>query len=134
MPKPDERPFELNVRIRLMEGGDIAYGKGVNQLLLLCRRHRSLHKAANAMQMSYRKALYIIKRAETCFGQPLLKKTIGGKHGGGSELTDFGERLVHGFTQVEKDTQSYVGQRLKVLLESGGKDVAGTANGQDGPP
>jgi hypothetical protein len=33
-PKTVEMPFELNVRIRLLDRGELAYGKGVNYLLV----------------------------------------------------------------------------------------------------
>lgn len=105
-----------DVRIRLFDSDELAYGKGVNQLLLLCSRHHSLHKAADEMQMSYRKALQIVQRAERCFGQPLLTRTIGGKDGGGSRLTPFGEKLVAEFSKIEDETTAFA---MEKLLQAG---------------
>ena len=101
-----KRQFRLEVRVRLFDGDTLAYGKGINRLLLLCGRHHSLRKAAAEMRMSYRKALQIVQRAETCFNQSLLDRTVGGKEGGGSRLTDFGEQLVAAFSGIESAMES----------------------------
>ncbi len=94
--------FRLDIRVRFFDSEDtLAYGSGVNQLLYLCRLHGSLRKAAEEMHMSYRKALQIIQRAEKCFSQPLLIRSIGGKTGGGSELTKFAQELVTAFNSLE---------------------------------
>lgn len=104
--------LKLDVRIRMYNGDELAYGKGINQLLLLCKQHRSLHKAADEMQMSYRKALQIVQRAEKCFNQPLLVRRIGGKEGGGSDLTPFCEKLVAEFSKTEADMKKAAFDRL----------------------
>lgn len=48
----------------------------------------SLRAAAQAMGLSYSKALRMVKRAEKELGFALTRKTIGGRGGGGSTLTD----------------------------------------------
>lgn len=103
--------FTVDVRIRLFDRDDLAYGKGINRLLQLCGHHRSLHKAAEEMRMSYRKALQIVQRAEKCFGRPLLDRSIGGRDGGGSTLTAFGERLVAAFSKIEADVDAAAQKR-----------------------
>lgn len=107
-----KKNLRLDVRIRLFDGDELAYGKGVNQLLQLCGQHHSLHKAASEMQMSYRKALQIVQRAEKCIRQPLLTRTIGGKEGGGSVLTPFAEKLVADFSKIEDDLEKSALERL----------------------
>lgn len=99
--------LRLDVRVRFYDDDDtLVYGKGINRLLQLCSRCHSLHKAADEMQMSYRKALQIVQRAEKCFGQPLLVRTIGGREGGGSRLTPFAERLVAAFSGLESELEA----------------------------
>ena len=105
--------MKLGVRIRLFQGDCLAYGKGVNQLLLVCARCHSLHKAAQELGMSYRKALQIVQRAEKCFGKPLLARTIGGKDGGGSQLTPFAQELVLGFSRVEAEIEALALEKLR---------------------
>jgi molybdate transport repressor ModE-like protein len=67
------------------------------------------------MQMSYRKALDIVKHAEECFGQPLLDRA-GGRHGEDSEFTEFGSRLVERFSQIESDIDGYAEGQFRALL------------------
>jgi len=64
-----------------------AFGEGPYRLLKLIEKTGSLHKAASQMDMSYRKALGIIQRAEDKLGIILLKRKIGGESGGGSTVT-----------------------------------------------
>ena len=101
-----------SVRIRLFDDDVLAYGKGINQLLLCTAQSHSLHKAAAQMQMSYRKALQIVQRAEKCFQEPLLVRTIGGKEGGGSMLTAFGQKLVADFSRIEAEIEALTLEKL----------------------
>lgn len=64
------------------------FGEGPCRLLHEIERTGSLRCAAAAMQLSYTKALTMVKRAENALGFPLTCKRIGGKGGGGSVLTD----------------------------------------------
>lgn len=63
------------------------FGLGPMQLLLNVSELGSLKKAAEAMNLSYNKALGMIKAAEKGLGFPLTDKKIGGERGGGSTLT-----------------------------------------------
>ncbi len=63
------------------------YGEGPQQLLLLTDQTGSLNIASKKMNLSYKKALTIIKRAEDQLGFKLLERKIGGASGGGSRLT-----------------------------------------------
>ena len=48
----------------------------------------SLRSAAQSMEMAYTKALHLLRRAEAVLGFSLTRRTIGGRGGGGSVLTD----------------------------------------------
>lgn len=67
--------------------GRKCFGLGPMQLLRNVSELGSLKKAAEAMNLSYNKALSMIKTAEKGLGFPLLDKKIGGERGGGSALT-----------------------------------------------
>ena len=51
------------------------------------------------MGMAYTKALRLMKHAEEALGVPLARKTIGGKHGGGSELTAEGKEFLEQYEE-----------------------------------
>ncbi len=111
-----EKRFTVDVRVRLFAGDTLAYGKGINRLLHLCREYHSLHKAAEEMRMSYRKALQIVQRAERCFNRPLLERSIGGKDGGGSRLTAFGEELVAAFSAIEAELDAAAQEKVRRMI------------------
>lgn len=81
----------MKAMIRVMlcdDTGERFFGEGPCRLLHLIEETGSLRAAALAMGLSYSKALRIVKRAEKVLGFALTCKTIGGRGGGGSTLTE----------------------------------------------
>ncbi|HIT89416.1 MAG TPA: LysR family transcriptional regulator [Candidatus Merdenecus merdavium] len=109
--KVDE--FDIAVRIRLKKQGLPIYGTGVSQLLVKTDQLGSLNSAAKELNMPYKKALFIVRRAEEEFGHQLLEKSIGGIGGGGSYLTEFGHQLVYEFNTIEKKINEYATELIK---------------------
>ena len=52
--------------------------------------------------MSYRAAWGLLKVTEQALGAPLLRVTIGGRTGGGAELTPAARELVRRFRRVKQ--------------------------------
>ncbi len=75
------------ISVYLYEEEERFFGEGPYRLLKGIERKGSLRSAAMEMDMSYSKALSIINKAEKVLGFPLTEKMIGGKGGGGSQLT-----------------------------------------------
>ena len=75
------------INVYLYEEGEKFFGEGPCRLLKGIERTGSLRAAAMEMDMSYSKAIMILNRAEKALKFPLTEKTIGGKGGGGSQLT-----------------------------------------------
>ncbi len=85
------------------EEGRYAFGEGLFALLRNVQDLGTLSDAAKALGMSYRHAWGLIKRAEKILGEPLLKTRKGGKAGGGgSQLTETGEKLLKEFSRIKK--------------------------------
>ncbi len=70
------------------------FGEGPYRLLRMVEEMSSLRAAAQCMGMAYTKAFHLIKQAEENLGFPLIKRSIGGKGGGGSSLTLEAKELV----------------------------------------
>ncbi len=104
--------WSIDIRIRFIKGDQIVYGKGVSELLQCVDELKSIRAAASQLGMTYRKALKIIRNAEEGFGREIMIKKIGGEHGGGSTLTEFGKELVYHFKEYEADVLNYT-QRKK---------------------
>ena len=75
------------MHVYLYEDGEKFFGEGPCRLLKGIERTGSLRAAALEMDMSYSKAITLISRAEKALHMPLTEKKIGGKGGGGSQLT-----------------------------------------------
>ncbi len=76
-------------------------GPGPLRLLRAIREHRSINKAAAAMQLSYVKALKMLDRLEGNFGQQILVRRKGGAQRGGTDLTPIGEQLVAEYERLQ---------------------------------
>lgn len=99
--------YDISVRLRLKKKGTLVYGMGISSLLQKTDQLGSLNSAAKELNMPYKKALFIVKRAEEEFGHKLLEKSIGGVGGGGSRLTNFGHSLVYHFQDIEQQVNQY---------------------------
>ncbi len=71
-----------------------AFGDGPYEILKGVEKTRSLHKVADQMGMSYSKAWKLIRIIEQRLGFPLLVRRVGGKSGGGSQITPQAEELM----------------------------------------
>ena len=70
------------------------FGEGPARLLNGVEAHGSLRAAAMSMDMAYTKALKLIRNAENALGFMLIRRSTGGKGGGGSCLTDEGREWL----------------------------------------
>ena len=64
-----------------------AFGDGPYELLKKVEKTASLHKAAGQMGMAYSKAWKLIRSMEQRLGFFLLDRKVGGRSGGGSQIT-----------------------------------------------
>jgi molybdate transport system regulatory protein len=79
------------------------FGQGTFELLQKIEEEKKLSIAAKALNISYRHAWNLIKKAETKIGLPLLKTHRGGRFGGGgSELTQAGLDLIKQYSRIKK--------------------------------
>lgn len=92
------------------------FGEGPYKLLLLVKENGSLHRAAEQMNMSYSKALRLIKNAENELKMPLLKRKIGGANGGYSELTENAEELINRYEKFKREVNDIAVQKFKELF------------------
>jgi len=81
----------MQVRYKLwLEEGEHVFGEGLSELLQEVEQRGSLNQAAHSLHMSYRQAWGQVKKAESRLGKKLLFTRVGGKTGGGAELTPAG--------------------------------------------
>ena len=99
-------------------------GPGKVQLLELIDQHGSIRSAANAMDMSYRRAWLLLKETEDLMGAPVIIAETGGSKGGGAALTPLGRAVVEKYRAIEKHATESVAADLRALarMASGKKD------------
>jgi len=83
-------------------------GEGTAELLLKVKELKSISEAANYCNISYAHAWRKIRAIEKSSGQEIISKTRGGKGGGHSELTPFGEKILEEFLKTRKDIEMYI--------------------------
>ena len=70
------------------------FGEGPARLMRAVEATGSLRAAATSMGMAYTKALKLIRNAENTLNFPLINRSVGGKDGGGSYLTEEGKEWL----------------------------------------
>jgi molybdate transport system regulatory protein len=90
-------------------------GKGAVQLLRGIERLGSINQAAKEMNLSYVKALRIIKKMEASLEGKILKTTIGGRDHGGSELTPLAVKFLDLFTAYEAAVADFAEEQFGVI-------------------
>ncbi len=85
----------------------------------------SISQAAKAVPISYKAAWDAVDDMNNVAPEPLVNRSTGGRHGGGTELTAFARRLIAFYRALEQESQLAL-QRLSANLERRG--VAGVAD------
>jgi molybdate transport system regulatory protein len=122
----DLLPFNVRGGLSLEQRGHSFLSSNRLALLEAIATHGSISRAAKAIGMSYKGAWDAVDAMNNLAEEPLVIRATGGKHGGGSQLTDFGRRTVElyrqlstGHDRVLTRMQAEIGdpQRLSELLQ-----------------
>jgi molybdate transport system regulatory protein len=95
-----------NLKIRIASGSSTAMGPGKAELLSLIQEQGSISSAAKQMKMSYRRAWELVDVMNKCFDQPIVSSTVGGSHGGGAQLTEFGRLILENYHSILTKSQA----------------------------
>lgn len=94
------------------------------KLLEAIDEHGSISQAAKVVPLSYKAAWDAIDAMNNLAAEPLVLRTTGGKHGGGTELTDYGRRLIAFYRALEEEYQAAVSRLSDRLDDDGGGDIS----------
>lgn len=94
--------FLGDTRIKLLEG---------------IAQYGSITQAAKAIPLSYKAAWDAVDAMNNLADEALVTRTAGGKHGGGTQLTDYGQRVVALFRALETEYQGAL-DRLSGRMDS----------------
>ena len=91
-------------------------GPGMAQLLEGVAVLGSIRKSAGAMTMSYHKAWLLIQNMQETFGGAVVTTSIGGRIGGGAQLTLLGKNLLAAYRRIESCAARATAAGLKLLV------------------
>jgi molybdate transport system regulatory protein len=75
----------------------------------------SIAAAARKMRMSYKHAWDLIEEMNKLFGKPVVSAQVGGRQGGGTQLTPVGLAVVGRFRAIERAARSAAEQHMLAL-------------------
>ncbi len=108
---------EVQFRLRIRKGEDIAVGPGKVALLEQIGSTGSITAAAKALGMSYRRAWLLVDSMNRSFRQPVVDTVTGGSRGGGAAVTAAGREVVRRYRRSEALAAKAAAAELAALLK-----------------
>ncbi|HEX7990624.1 MAG TPA: LysR family transcriptional regulator, partial [Stenotrophomonas sp.] len=100
--------LELQGSLWLNVAGQSLGGRGRFALLGFIDACGSISQAAKRMGMTYKNAWDAVDAMNTAAGEPLVARSVGGRGGGGAQLTERGRQLVARFEQLERAHRAFL--------------------------
>lgn len=107
--------YKIKSRIWIECEDNVLLGEGRVHLLKAINETGSLSKAAKSMNISYKKAWGLLDSINKSAKKPVTINTIGGKGGGGAELTDYGKSLILVFDEINKNCWDFLDKQLEKI-------------------
>ena len=107
--------YKIKSRIWIESEDKVLLGEGSVHLLKAIQEMGSLSKAAKSLNISYKKAWQLLDSVNKSAKNPVTINSIGGKGGGGAELTEYGKSLVLVFDEINKDCWEFLDKQLEKI-------------------
>lgn len=107
--------YKIKSRIWIESENNVLLGEGRVHLLKAIQETGSLSKAAKSLKISYKKAWQLIDSVNKSAKKPVTINSVGGKGGGGAELTDYGKSLVKAFDEINRNCWKFLDNELKKI-------------------
>lgn len=109
--------LKIKSRIWIEADGNVLLGEGRVRLLKAVETTGSLSKAAKSLGMSYKKAWTLVDAVNKSAKTPIIITSVGGKGGGGAELTAYGKTLIKAFDDINKGCWAYLDTKINAIKE-----------------
>lgn len=115
------RPGQLEIKIRLYCGDEIAMGPGKADLLDAIEAEGSISGAGRALGMSYRRAWLLVDTMNRCWGERLVETVSGGSHEKGARVSAAGKAVLAAYRALQQGAEAGAapllnGSSLTVLM------------------
>ncbi|GAG56470.1 unnamed protein product, partial [marine sediment metagenome] len=109
--------LKLRYKLWIEKDGEKVFGDGPLDILHRVERTGSLRQAAEEINMSYSQAWNLIKDLEKRLGFNLLRRKVGGKKGGGSEITEEARELMIKFKLFREEADQSLNSLYKKIFQ-----------------
>lgn len=109
--------YKIKSRIWIESEDNVLLGEGRVHLLKAIQEMGSLSKAAKSLNISYKKAWQLLDSVNKSAKKPVTINSIGGKGGGGAELTEYGKSLVIAFDEINKNCWAFLDKQLEKIKQ-----------------
>ncbi|WP_298553259.1 LysR family transcriptional regulator [uncultured Algibacter sp.] len=107
--------YKIKSRIWIESDNNVLLGEGRVHLLKAIDDTGSLSKAAKSLKISYKKAWQLLDSVNKSAKKPVTINIIGGKGGGGAELTEYGKSLIEAFDEINKNCWKFLDEQLEKI-------------------
>ncbi len=111
--------LEIRSKLWIEVGGEPVFGRGRRFLLEAIDSLGSINRAAQEVNISFRKAWGYIRAMEGRLGVKLVERQTGGRNGGGAQLTDEARDFLKKYTALEQGIQEIVDSRFRAIFKEG---------------
>ena len=105
--------MEIKGKFWIENKGEVVLGGGKTALLLAVDRLGSIQRAADRFGMSYRHAWGVIRKIEQRAGFKIVETKLGGKDGGGAQMTKEGRAFIKKTDSLLKDLHVIMEKRFR---------------------
>ncbi|OGW41317.1 MAG: hypothetical protein A2010_12950 [Nitrospirae bacterium GWD2_57_9] len=109
--------IEIRSKVWIEAGGEPVFGRGRRFLLEAIDSHGSINRAAQEVDISFRKAWSHINAMEERLGVKLVVRQAGGINGGGAVLTTAARNFLKKYEALEKGIQEIVDKRFRTIFK-----------------
>ena len=111
----NNKKYDVRFRIWFYSNDDKFLGKGRVELLERIKNTGSISSAAKEMKMSYRQAWQMVNEMNERANETLVQKSLGGKGGGGTCITEAGLKAIEAFHEFEEKVKQFIESEDKKL-------------------
>lgn len=122
-----------DIRLRFLHPSG-AIGPGKVSLLEEIDRTGSISAAARALGMSFRRAWFLVETMNSAFREPVVRTNVGGREGGGTGLTAFGQEVIARYRRMEEEARRAAAPHLAWLDEALKPEEASEKDAQSADP
>ena len=109
--------MKIKSKVWIEINGEPVFGRGRRFLLEAIDRYGSINRAAKEINISYRKAWSYIKAMEDRLGIKLVNRRVGGKNGGGAELTEEAREFLRRYGELEDQIRKYANRKFRSIFK-----------------